>query len=133
MLLHEPRPCSGFSQHRDPATPMHGDRCSRAGKQTCKTFYPLLILYQNQPHVTGQTETGKVLQGRTVECLQKPEIQEDRRSGMDMRNALSTERLEGRSPHCGCFELVTLQILQSLALTEKHEIAPDQALAILAK
>lgn len=52
---------------------------------------------------------------------------------MDMRNALSTERLEGRSPHCGCFELVTLQILQSLALPEKHEIAPDQALAILAK
>lgn len=53
-----------------------------------------------------------------------------------MRNALSTERLEGRSFHCGCFELATIQILQGLAVPEKHEIAPDQALAsfaILAK
>lgn len=53
-----------------------------------------------------------------------------------MRNAVSTERLEGSSLHCGCFELAAMQILQSLALPEKHEIAPDQALVsfvILAK
>lgn len=50
-----------------------------------------------------------------------------------MRNALGTQRLEGRSLHGRCFELVTIHILQSLAISEKHEIAPDQALDILAK
>lgn len=37
----------------------------------------------NQPHVTEETETGKVLQRTTTDCMQKPEIQEDQRSGMD--------------------------------------------------
>lgn len=60
----------------------------------CRTFY---LCSGNQPPVTGETETGKVLQGRTAGCLQKPEIQEDQRSGMDEKR-FEHRKIRGQEP-----------------------------------
>lgn len=88
-----------------------------------RTLHPLW--WESASLVTWEPETGEVLRGRAETACRSRRYRGDRRFGVD---ALSTERLEGRSLRCGYFELAALRIQQSLALPEKHEIASDQAL-----
>lgn len=94
VLLHEPRPCSGCSQRRDPTSPC---RVTDAGGQGSRHTRLSIPCCGNQPHVTGETETGKVLQGMTTDCMQNPELQEDQRSGMDEK-CFEHRKIRGQKP-----------------------------------
>lgn len=107
-----------------------GSGHARCGLQD---FLPLQ--WESAPLSLGRQRQGRFCKGGQLAACKSQRYKKIRGRGW-MRSPLSTERLEGRSLHCGSFELATVQILQTLALPEEHEIAPDQALksfAILAK
>lgn len=90
----------------------------------CKTFYPLR--WESASPSFGRQRKGRFHKGGQPTAKAR-DTKGIRGQGW-IRNALSTERLEGRSLHWGYFQLAALQIQQSLALPEKHEIAADQVL-----